>query len=140
LIERNDQNCEACRDIFGQCLGSNWAVVAEEKIALGLLIAWLTMLIVAMRTLALVPIRLLGPRPRLRRLARQPGMIATFAAGTAIALFGMFFLVAALEAEIGLSTVLDSLVDLSPLFCADARRLDGLGVPDNPAPRPAVAC
>jgi hypothetical protein len=39
----------------------------------------------AMLTLALIPIRLLGPRPRWRHLARQPGIMAAFASALAIA-------------------------------------------------------
>jgi hypothetical protein len=55
--------------------------------AIGLLIniSWLAMPLVASWTLAMIPIRLRGPRPRLRRLARQPGMMASCAAGVAIA-------------------------------------------------------
>jgi len=48
----------------------------------------LTLPFFAMWTLALIPIRLRFPRPRLRRLARQPGMRATCAVGMAF-----FFLV-----------------------------------------------
>jgi hypothetical protein len=47
---------------------------------------------IAMLTLALIPIRLLGPRPRWRRLARQPGMMAAFASALAIALIDLPFL------------------------------------------------
>ena len=46
---------------------------------------------VALLTLALIPIRMIGPRPRFRRLARQPGLMATFASGAAMALIGLQF-------------------------------------------------
>jgi len=39
----------------------------------------------------LIPIRLLGPRPRFRRLARQPGIIAALAAALALTLAGIPF-------------------------------------------------
>ena len=46
------------------------------------MIAYLISPIVAMLTLALISIRLFGPRPRWRRLASQPGMIAACARRT----------------------------------------------------------
>jgi hypothetical protein len=42
-----------------------------------------------MWTLALIPIRLTGPRPRFRRLATQPGTMAAFAASLALAIVGI---------------------------------------------------
>lgn len=44
---------------------------------------------VAVLTLALIPIRLLPPRPRSRRLSRQPGMTAACASAVAISLIGL---------------------------------------------------
>jgi hypothetical protein len=52
-------------------------------------VAMITMPPVALATLGLVPIRLVGTRPRIRRLARQPGLIALFASGRAMALIGL---------------------------------------------------
>jgi hypothetical protein len=40
--------------------------------------------IAATSTIALIPIRLIGPRPRWRRLACQPGVTSAWAAGTAM--------------------------------------------------------
>jgi hypothetical protein len=51
-------------------------VCALGSLALPFLAAW---------TLAIVPMRLLAPRPRFRRLARQPGTIAAIAASLGIA-------------------------------------------------------
>lgn len=48
--------------------------------------------IVAMWGVALIPIRLTGPRPRWRRLARQPGLTAACAATLAASLIGSYFL------------------------------------------------
>jgi hypothetical protein len=45
--------------------------------------------LVAMWTLALLPIRLIAPRPRLRRIACQPGWIAVCAACSALAAIGL---------------------------------------------------
>jgi hypothetical protein len=53
-----------------------------------LLIAWLVPL-AAVWTLALIQIRLIGPRPRFRALARQPGMVAAVSVGLATTLMGL---------------------------------------------------
>lgn len=45
--------------------------------------------VVAMWGLALIPISLIGPRPRWRRMARQPGLTAVSAMALAVALIGM---------------------------------------------------
>jgi hypothetical protein len=42
-------------------------------------------------TQVLLPLRLIGPRPRRLRLARQPGFIATFAAGVALVIVGVAY-------------------------------------------------
>jgi hypothetical protein len=60
----------------------------------------LTMPLVAAITLALVPIRLVGPRPRFRGLARQPGLMASCASGVAIAFVGLPVVVGALAAGV----------------------------------------
>ena len=96
------------QELFGLCAGRNWAAVAYGTVLLLFLIVWLTIPLAAMWTLALIPMRLLGPRPRFRRLARQPGLVAAGAASVTFALIGLFALVALLEAEIGASEVVDS--------------------------------
>jgi hypothetical protein len=47
-------------------------------------IFWLPQMVLAFWTLALVGLRLLPPRPRLRRLARQPGTIASCVASSVL--------------------------------------------------------
>jgi hypothetical protein len=51
-------------------------------------VATVLMPLVGMVTLALLPIRLIGPRPRFRRMARRPGLVASCASGAALALIG----------------------------------------------------
>jgi hypothetical protein len=51
-----------------------------------LLVGALALPFFAMWTLAIVPLRLLSPRPRFRRLARQPGTMAAIAASLGIAI------------------------------------------------------
>ena len=61
-----------------------------------LLVLWLlfaTMPLIVMWTLALIPIRLLAPRPRFHRLACQPGMMAAYASGVACAFSAVPFAV-----------------------------------------------
>jgi hypothetical protein len=111
----------ALRESFRECLdqytGKDRLGVTQEAAFLGLLTAWLIMPLGAMWTLALIPIRLLGPRPGLRRLARQPGMMATFAAGATIVFLGLCVMVAVLLAE---PTVIDllSVSTSGACFCA----------------------
>ena len=45
--------------------------------------------LLAMLTLALIPIRFLGPRPRFRRVRRQPGFLASLAVALAFMLAGL---------------------------------------------------
>ncbi len=52
-------------------------------------LALLTLPLVVTWTLALIEIRLLRPRPRFRRLTRQPGMMAACAAGAVIVFVGL---------------------------------------------------
>ena len=99
--------------LFGLCAGGNWATVADGTVLLLLLIVWLMIPLAAMWTLALIPMRLLGPRPRFRRLARQPGLVAAGAASATFALIALVALVALLEAEMGASTAFDSVLDIA---------------------------
>src|SRR4051794_36855413 len=55
------------------------APALDWYVLFGMLICW---------TVALLAVRLRRPRPRLRRLALQPGLIATATAATALALLG----------------------------------------------------
>jgi hypothetical protein len=66
---------------------TDWDVLEERAI----LVACLTMPLVFVWTLALIPIRLVGPRPPFRRLTRQPGMMAACATMMAIAFIGLQF-------------------------------------------------
>ncbi len=66
---------------------TGWDVLEERAI----LVACLTMPPVLIWTLALIPIRLVGPRPPFRRLARQPGIMAACATMMAIAFIGLQF-------------------------------------------------
>jgi len=75
--------------------GSSFEHPIDFLVGATLLSALLAMPFVAMWTLALIPIRLLGPRPRFRRLARQPGMMATCAFGVAMAFLGLQIVVPA---------------------------------------------
>jgi hypothetical protein len=58
-------------------------------------LALLTMPLVAMVTLALLPIRLVGTRPRFRQIARQPGLMASGASALALAFIALPILVVA---------------------------------------------
>ncbi len=65
----------------------------EEKVQLGLGVTFLATSLAlpfaAMWTLAIIPIRFAGPRPRFRRLVRQPGINAALAAVLALILAGV---------------------------------------------------
>jgi hypothetical protein len=80
----------------------SWSTVSElASGAQGQLEAWklvvttvflvvlLAMPFAAMWTLAIIPLRFTGPRPRFRRLARQPGINAAFSACVALVLAGV---------------------------------------------------
>ncbi len=71
----------------------------------------LTTPLIAGTTLALIPIRLLGPRTRWRRLARQPGLLATGAAGLAMAVVGLPIAIAAAAFGAGWKENLEWLFD-----------------------------
>lgn len=76
-------------DWFGVLVGQEpWHDLLADSGKITVL-ALLTMPLVGMVTLALLPIRLLGTRPRFRRPARQPGLMASCAAGLAMALIGL---------------------------------------------------
>ena len=105
---------EGFRDLFGGWPDGDWAVVVGQTADLGVLIAVLTMPVVAIWTLALIPIRLVGPRPQLRRFARQPGMMATCASRLAIAFAGLGVLVMVLATEMELFDPLEDLGVLTP--------------------------
>ena len=111
----------ALREEFRECVdqytGKVCLGVTQEAAILGLMTAWLIMPLAAMWTLALIPIRLLGPRPRLRRLARQPGIVATCAAGVTIVFLGLCVMVAALLAEPAVIDLL-SVSTSGAWFCA----------------------
>ncbi len=72
--------------------------MARDREFSGLLFAfWLLMLPVAMAwTVAVIPLGLAGPRPRSRRAARPPGLVAGWAALLAFGVIGLVILSAAL--------------------------------------------
>jgi hypothetical protein len=53
------------------------------------LLSLIAMPVMASWSLALIPLRLIGPRPRWRRLARQPGLVAALAVATALGFVAM---------------------------------------------------
>ncbi len=69
-----------------------------EKI---LAFSFLTIPLVAAVSLSLIPIRLFGARPRFRRLARQPGFVASYASLTTVAFIGLPVVVGSLAAGAG---------------------------------------
>jgi hypothetical protein len=70
-----------------------------------------------MWTLALIPIRFMGPRPPWLRLARQPGLIAAVASGVTMVFIGAQFLVIGLVVDIRyLSSAIASQVVLWPIL------------------------
>jgi hypothetical protein len=71
-------------DLKNFLLGSS---ITLAVLAIPLLSTW---------TMALIPIRLLGRRPRFRRLARQPGIMAVCAWGVATGFLGLHVVVATL--------------------------------------------
>jgi hypothetical protein len=56
----------------------------------------------AMLSLAVIPLRLIGPRPRIFRLARQPGITAMWAAGLGIALSAAQIVIAVSTTRMGI--------------------------------------
>jgi hypothetical protein len=53
------------------------------------LVTLLTLPFAVIWTLAMIPLRFISPRPRLRRIVRQPGAMALIAAGVGIAIAGI---------------------------------------------------
>lgn len=74
-----------------------WEIVFE----LTALVAYLTFPFVIMWMLAVIPLRLLGPRPRWRRLTRQPGMMAACATAVVLVSYGLLIGTMALAAREG---------------------------------------
>jgi hypothetical protein len=94
-------NRGALRDLYAQCWdllregpGDNLAAVGQSI----LILADLMMPLVAMVMLAFIAMRLLGPRPPFRRLARQPGIVAACASCLASVLIGLPVIFVALVA------------------------------------------
>jgi hypothetical protein len=106
--------CEGSQGLLGQFPRKDWVTFAAEVAQLGIMTSVATMPLVA--TLALLPIRVIGPRPSLRRLARQPGMMATCAVGVTIAFVGLFLVAAAPGAQTGVFTVPDKSAVVAMLF------------------------
>jgi glucan phosphoethanolaminetransferase (alkaline phosphatase superfamily) len=94
-------------DMLGSLFG------ARKYPVLAVLSMMMTMPVAAAWTLALVPLGLLRPRPRLRRLARQPGWMAACAFSLALAFSSVVFV--GLVAVIG-PTQSIALIDVSPLL------------------------
>ena len=79
---------------FGELAIRNLSDTSVAAVGRKLLhVAMITMPSVALATLVLLPIRLVGARPRFRRLARQPGLMALCASGLAMALIGLQLIV-----------------------------------------------
>ena len=83
-----------------------------------LLLCLLTMPLVATVTLALIPIRLVGTSSSFRRLARQPGLMASCASGVTIAFIGLPVLVGALAAGASWDGVWRMLADEEEIYSA----------------------
>lgn len=93
---------DASWKLFRNWPGEDWRSVSEKVVELSFMLAILILPLVAMWTLALIPLRLLVPRPRFRRLACQPGMMASCASGVAIVFFGLQLVLAVMLANRGL--------------------------------------
>lgn len=65
---------------------SDWEIVFELTYYN---VACLVLPLVALWTLAVIPLRLLGPRPRWRRLACQPGLMAACATAVVLVAYGL---------------------------------------------------
>jgi hypothetical protein len=74
-------------------------------------LAMLTIPLVATMSLALLPIRLIGARPRFRSSTRQPGIIASCASGLAIAFIALPLLIGAVAGGLGRAGLPEMLVD-----------------------------
>jgi hypothetical protein len=67
-----------------------WRVSAAELSGFTLHLVMLSVPLLAMLSFAVIAIRLIPPRPRRRRLMRQPGMAAAFAVAVALVGIGLF--------------------------------------------------
>jgi hypothetical protein len=76
---------------FEQATATQWADLGEKSLELGVIFAWLAIPVIGLWTLSLVPIRLLPPRPPLRQLGRQPGLMAALAVGVATVIGGLHY-------------------------------------------------
>ena len=76
---------DAIRELSLSSSGEMRGEFVPKACSLVLWLLFVTMPLIVTWTLALIPMRLLGPRPRFRRLACQPGMAAACASGVAIA-------------------------------------------------------
>ncbi len=65
------------------------AWTGREFAKMALLLYLVALPVLAAWTVALIPLRLLKPRPRSRRMARQPGLMAGIAASMAIGFMGL---------------------------------------------------
>lgn len=82
---------------LGECIRELPAVVSARETASAWQMvfeitftgAYLVLPLVALWTLAILPLRLLGPRPRWRRLARQPGLMAACATAVVLVCYGL---------------------------------------------------
>ena len=77
--------CDDFVDLVRAMAYRSWVGLGRMAIELCVYGFWLAMPLVASLTLAMIPVRLLAPRPRLRRFTVQPGMMASCAAAVAIA-------------------------------------------------------
>jgi hypothetical protein len=90
---------------------------AASSGAIGELIALLTLIalpVMVSWSLVLIPLRLIGPRPRWRRLARQPGLVASLAVATALGFLAMITGVAFLGVGRGILDGFPEMVFLLP--------------------------
>jgi hypothetical protein len=80
------------------------------------LLSLIAMPVIASWSLALIPLRLIGPRPRWRRLARQPGLVAALAVATTVGFLAMVWTVAAFVVGLGiLSGFVELVIPMLPI-------------------------
>jgi hypothetical protein len=133
LVAATAAGCVAMRWVVRKTDGAiSWAALYEAReylprnpqdflrvssyIAAGLLLP-----LVTVWTLALIPLRLLAPRLRFRRLARQPGMMAAWASCVTLVFLGLQVLLVALILGRGDAADLlepDSIIASVPMFVA----------------------
>jgi hypothetical protein len=106
-------------DLYRSSDQASWTPgeVAMMLAVVGSYFAYLTAPLFMVWTLALIPIRVIGPRPRWRRLACQPGMMAACAAGLAVVFEGlMIALVMLIIPQLDRFQLLELTTPLTPLF------------------------